>query len=381
MNYLKDMIDTNFRDRSFVECTTIGGVIVPLIKMENLDLYLYGAASTASNCALFFEEQEVRVKGIIDQDEKKNGVTTSFGIPYIHTSKIHEKIKYPERAFVVIVTRYFRGMDQVKILQTLIHAGFDKIYALDSFEVDQICGTGVEWNHCKRQFFTENMDKLQTTYDLLHDDRSRKIMVEYLRAHIQCGVYSLDNLPTRIKYFFDITADGVTVPIYKTLHDEVWVNCGANTGDTIFHYFENGLQAKSIYAFEGDAGAFSGLLSGLSFLPDRFRDKVKPINEYISENTGFKNWISEPITLLNADIDCHEMEMLQSIKDIVKADRPVIAICLYHRAEDMVEIPQFIDSLVDDYIFMIRKYDANVFNASRTNELVLYAIPNERALY
>ena len=380
MNYLEELIDVNHRDRSFVECTTIGGVIVPLVKMEKLDLYLYGVASTASNCALFFEEQGVRVKGIIDQDESKKDKKTSFDVPYIHTSEIKDKISNPKQAFVVIVTRYFHGMDQVKILKTLIDGGFDKIYALDSFEIDQIFGTGGEWNHCKRQYFLENLDGLQKVYDMLLDDSSKQIMTEYLRAHIQCGVYSLKNLPTRLKYFYDLSDEGKKLPLYKQLDNEVWVNCGANIGDTIFHYFENGLKAKKIYAFEGEKGGFSSFISGLSFLPERFSNVVVPVNEYISDETGFEKWISEPITFLNADLDCHEMGMLHAMGDIIKKDRPVVAICLYHRAEDMIEIPSYISSLVNDYVYMIRKYDGNVHNSARTNELVLYAIPEERRI-
>lgn len=373
-------LNINNRDRHFTECTTIGGVIIPLIKMQKLDLYLYGVSSSAFNFVLFFQDQGVQVKGLIDQDEKKKGLVISGGVPYIHISEISDKIKNPENAFVVIGARSFKGMDQVKILQNLIHAGVDKIYTLDKFEIDQIYGTGTEWNPCKRGYFVENIDKMQEIYDMLGDEKSRQIMTEYIRAHVQCGIYSLPNLPTSCKYFYDSSTNCEPTPLYKQLDNEVWINCGANTGDTIFQFFANGLIAKKIYAFEGDSIVYRRLLNALSFLPDKYLDVVKTVNEYITLNTSFREYIDERVTLINADLDCHEMEMLQAISDIIKKDRPVLAICIYHKAEDMMTIPKFISSLVDDYCYLLRKYDANVFNASRTNELVLYAIPNERKL-
>lgn len=55
-----------------------------------------------------------------------------------------------------------------------------------------------------------------------------------------------------------------------------------------------------------------------------------------------------------------------------------MAICVYHKIEDLIEIPNFISSLVDGYNYILRKYDAYTSQASNADELVLYAIPDER---
>ena len=51
---------------------------------------------------------------------------------------------------------------------------------------------------------------------------------------------------------------------------------------------------------------------------------------------------------------------------------------MYHKASDLIEIPNYIQSIVDDYYLVLRKYESSVENIRRTAELVLYAIPKER---
>lgn len=61
------------------------------------------------------------------------------------------------------------------------------------------------------------------------------------------------------------------------------------------------------------------------------------------------------------------------------------------KKEDLLVIPKWIQSVVEDYIFIVRKYPSEFFSlihkdefyidfALQNNELVLYAIPRERYL-
>ena len=156
------------------------------------------------------------------------------------------------------------------------------------------------------------------------------------------------------------------------------MNCGSAVGDTIFWYFANGLKAKKVYAYEGSANTYSALCSNLKYLPSDYRYVVQPINEYISVDTAFEEKITEKITLLNADIEGNELSMLKAMEDVIIKDRPVLAICAYHKKEDLLELPLYISSIVEDYRFFLRKYEGTPWCGSNYFELVLYAIPVER---
>ena len=48
----------------------------------------------------------------------------------------------------------------------------------------------------------------------------------------------------------------------------------------------------------------------------------------------------------------------------------------------LIELPRFIEETVDSYVYVLRKYPGgNAAYASRTYELVLYAIPQERVAH
>lgn len=378
MSKIEEIVKSTRRDRQFVEGSTLGGILCPTIRIGKYSTYLYGIGAGADLYISWFSNQNIEIKGIIDKDINKKGKKI-LGVPYIHTSDLNAGIiENPSQSIVFIATDFYTGIEQFKILQILINAGFDKIYHLNQHEKRTIRGITVDGVVGRSQYFRENVEHLEKTYQLLSDEKSKCIMLEYIRTYVECGVYSLESLAGRNKYFYDGRTVEERKEIYSHLDDEVWVNCGACIGDNVFLYFDNGLNAKKIYAFEGDATCYQRLCTSLEYLPDQYREKVCAIEEYISADTSFAEHIEGKVTLLNADIQGNEMEMLCAMKDIIQKDRPVIAVCVYHKPEDLHVIPQYIDGLVDDYKYVLRKYEADIDDSTRAWELVLYAVPTER---
>lgn len=77
---------------------------------------------------------------------------------------------------------------------------------------------------------------------------------------------------------------------------------------------------------------------------------------------------AEKVTFIKMDIEGAELEALKGCQNIIKRDRPKLAICIYHKPEDMYEIPLFIKNLVPEYRLYIRHY------SNRQFETVLYAV-------
>ncbi|MDR3131046.1 MAG: hypothetical protein LBU18_05815 [Treponema sp.] len=75
----------------------------------------------------------------------------------------------------------------------------------------------------------------------------------------------------------------------------------------------------------------------------------------------------QKVSFIKADIESYELDMLWGAKSILKRDKPLLAVCIYHNASDMYTIPFFIKELNNDYKIKIRQHTYLLFDT------VLYA--------
>lgn len=79
------------------------------------------------------------------------------------------------------------------------------------------------------------------------------------------------------------------------------------------------------------------------------------------------NTINDRVTFIKMDIEGSEYEAILGAKNTIKKYRPRMAISIYHKPEDVLEIPTLILSIDKEYKFAIRHYSSGFF------ETVLYA--------
>ena len=77
---------------------------------------------------------------------------------------------------------------------------------------------------------------------------------------------------------------------------------------------------------------------------------------------------AKDITFIKMDVEGAELEALKGAKETILKNHPKLTICLYHKPEDIFEIPAYILSLSDDYRFFIRHYQLS------DCETLLYAV-------
>ena len=75
----------------------------------------------------------------------------------------------------------------------------------------------------------------------------------------------------------------------------------------------------------------------------------------------------ERVTFIKMDIEGAELDALKGAVRIIKEQKPKLAISVYHKADDIIEIPKLIMEMRPDYKLYLRHY------SMLANEMVLYA--------
>lgn len=77
---------------------------------------------------------------------------------------------------------------------------------------------------------------------------------------------------------------------------------------------------------------------------------------------------AEKVTFIKMDIEGAEQSALQGAVNIIKRDKPRLAICIYHSLEDLYAIPFWIKAMVPEYKLYLRHHSDNAA------ETVIYAM-------
>lgn len=77
----------------------------------------------------------------------------------------------------------------------------------------------------------------------------------------------------------------------------------------------------------------------------------------------------KPVSFIKMDIEGAEIQALEGAKNTIKRNKPKLAISIYHKPEDIWQIPQIILKYYPDYKLYLRHYSLTDY------ETVLYALP------
>ena len=100
-------------------------------------------------------------------------------------------------------------------------------------------------------YYIKHREEYIEVIDMLEDEESKNSFVECIRSLIENDIYREEQGISDDKYFDN--------GIYKSLDEEVWINCGAATGDTILRFMNNDRKCRKIYAVEVDKQMISKL--------------------------------------------------------------------------------------------------------------------------
>jgi FkbM family methyltransferase len=241
------------------------------------------------------------------------------------------------------------------------------------------------------QVLLAKAEDIRRAFHAFEDEESRRQFVAHLRLRLHLDYDALPQA-SRDDYF-----PPALVPALPD--DGVFVDCGAYDGDTLRRFLERQRgRFGRIYAFEPDALNCERLRAYVSTLDaeaarrihvyhagvgDR-RTKIKfnatgdmsasfggadgidvdvlPLQEVVESNGG-------AIVYLKYDVEGAEWEALRGAQSLIERARPILAISVYHRPDDLWQLPLYVRTLDPTYRLFLRTQGED------GTDVICYAIP------
>jgi FkbM family methyltransferase len=227
---------------------------------------------------------------------------------------------------------------------------------------------------------THYKNEILEAYSTLYDEVSKSVFENVLIARLTGHVHLLDKTYDSIQYFNNIALGS----------NETYIDAGAYNGDTI-EKFVNAVSGKynMIVAFEINDKNFPDIKKRVKdmrnvYLYNKGLFGKNTILHYDENggsdaalcNTGggeievvaLDSFLDVIPTFIKMDVEGSEMDALSGAINTIKAYRPKLAICVYHKFCDLWDIPMFIKKQCPDYKLTLRNH-----GYKSIQEVVLYA--------
>jgi FkbM family methyltransferase len=211
---------------------------------------------------------------------------------------------------------------------------------------------------------------LEKAWDFFDDESDREVILN--KALYYLG--AIDETPFELPQYF--------IPFMDITEDEIFADCGFFNGDTAESYINDaGGKFKKYYAFEPNAkniamvkpeikndprivitqaGVYS-YCTTLMFNDDHadassfeMKGPGNTLVPVVSLDAFFAD--KEKPTFIKMDIEGSEIQAILGAKTLIQTYKPKLAICLYHKPEDMIEIPKLIKEILPEYKFLLKQH-------------------------
>lgn len=350
------------------------------------NIFIYGAGKSAKNTYRLLTEYGINIKGYCVDSKyySENSFLDDVKIYNVST------LLSPDNELVIGFENRGRALD---VKDSFAQNGMKVYYFEDLF-----CFRQMDY-----KFFIDNVNSYQKAYDLLEDDLSKEIFVAHINSRIAGDYSDIAKYDSKLKYGYDYE-------LMQLNSDDVFVDCGAFDGDTFLEVtdYTKG-KVKKYIAFEPDEANAKKLLAKACGCDNVLVIKkgvgdVNEVKNFYNDGSLYSNFVdtglwgdktrrdvyndkdsyisvpvcrmddaigNEPVTVIKMDIEGSELEALKGASQIIKKNIPKLAICIYHKSEDLFSCILYINHIVGPgtYKYYVRHHSDNI------TETVLYAIP------
>jgi len=230
--------------------------------------------------------------------------------------------------------------------------------------------------------FKANKEQYKKTYDLLADEKSKEIFTKIINFKISFDYNFMDGFTNNFdKQYFEPTI----IPPIKNI---VFLDGGGYVGDTLPNIIKNYPDFQKIYMVEPSnlhikiAKRDFGNIANIEFIECGLSNQVLDLHSNDKDDLNncnhnyqatkldtIDNIVKDKVDFIKLDIEGAEQDAIDGAVKTITKYKPILAICIYHKAEDWYKIPQKVLDINPDYKIYLRHYMESIY------ETVMYFIP------
>lgn len=224
-----------------------------------------------------------------------------------------------------------------------------------------------------RDYITHNAEKIKQVRELFADDKSREVFDNWAKFRLCGDIGLLRSCETEKEEAYSLL---------KLKSDEIYVDLGAYTGDTVEEFLNiTERKFRKIYALEPDLRSFTKMrrrhyqLAAEQFEPINAAAWEKDETVDFIHRGGRNSAISgkgrlvptrarsvdsvlggEKATLIKLDVEGCEEKALLGAEKTIRLFKPKLIVSLYHRNGDMLDLPLLVKKLNSGYRLYLRHH-------------------------
>lgn len=348
-------------------------------QLENTrPVWIFGAGNFGRDVCKILHHKGFEIHGFIESNPKYETVSDLPVLTWDQLKNYHTNSQ-------LVIGIFNRGTPLNELEALARSAGFTDIFM--PWHLYNQIGQELGWRFwlSKSKTIVDNQSLLKETYESLADKESKQCLLDIcsfrLGQHLAYGNFKHNEE----QYFNNLT---LNLSSNKRIR---YIDGGAYNGDT-FLDLANQVEVGSSYLFEPDPDNFHSLVETIS----EHSDKVMCLplalsdhHEVLSFNAGNGEGgaisadgnvhiatvaldellPNHNIDFIKLDVEGAEIQALKGGIELIKRSQPILAISLYHKPQDIWEIPLFVRKLLPNHKLYIRQHYYNSFDS------VLYAVP------
>jgi FkbM family methyltransferase len=282
----------------------------------------------------------------------------------IHTDK--------EKENIIVVITIGKTRLHNEIYKSLNQHGYRNIILASEIIEYHLHNTPEEYLKSPLDYFITHEQDIIKCLALLEDKKSYHVFMSFLQTYRERKITKFQNDPIEQQY---LPTDIKLNKKYSSV-----INCGSSDGDTVKQINKFYGKMEALACFEPDKQNLKKLTQYLVEQSDNISTNISafPCGVFNDEiQLSYSSTIQcvaldhvlpnfRP-TFINMDIEGAEPEALKGAENLIRENRPDLAICVYHAPNHIWDIPMYLDGLNLGYKFYLRNY------TGFTNETVLYA--------